>query len=665
MPISIHIPEHGSRLLETCRRRGCEAGFHEISASQSRPIVFYEEVVAGFVIHTSTDNTTVTPPDLVCLSVSTSGDKFLLANGGSDGAPNVSADENGHGADVYKTSLHTSMTCETEVEGHRTKVTIWTFEVPVGAPKHDMGGLVSFRARANDSQLHAPQKSEISFTNGAADHRAHPRLSENLFEGLSFRIALSSDHKFDFTREEPTLNKVTKPTTDVDDMNSILPTSDGTDAESALISIPLSLPLVLKLRSTKPGGRNDILLTTLSIEASNELLNLSTSQSDSLRCFVFIESIDAVFRSGTITNLGSMDFPRRCAIDDVLNITYKLVNNDYLDSQMKNATGNAQGTSRLLQLNLKLKIQKYDEISDDYVDISNDISTLWSPVLEFGYLAPPISNSLKTVANTSHFQTQLQFNSFSSVVKNNGAVPRKTVMVNNVVGVNRSRQSLLPPRVSSPALGRQAPSAGSSPLLPSGRSVGFQAKKPYKSMLALPKMTSGVTVNLSANTNTSLSGLLLTFKGSLSIELGSIVTWTLQAINQSGRPLNLCVTVENVRKKSSMYLQGNASSGVTSSNHSSSNMLVGGADESETGLQVYSKLQLFVQYNLLKVDKKGVLVLTNNVRLGSLEPNQVFETELQLIGIAKGIFNLEGLRVIDLVSGDGIDFGKLVEVFVM
>ena len=31
----------------------------------------------------------------------------------------------------------------------------------------------------------------------------------------------------------------------------------------------------------------------------------------------------------------------------------------------------------------------------------------------------------------------------------------------------------------------------------------------------------------------------------------------------------------------------------------------------------------------------------------------------------QGIFNLDGVKVFDMNSGDGIDFGKLVEVFVI
>jgi len=162
----------------------------------------------------------------------------------------------------------------------------------------------------------------------------------------------------------------------------------------------------------------------------------------------------------------------------------------------------------------------------------------------------------------------------------------------------------------------------------------------------------------------AFTGLFLTFKGDLSIELGKIVTWKIQAINQAGRTLNLSLIVKNPRRRHPIYLQNDSSSGAALGNVSSTNMVCPD-DSTDSSLHIYNKLQLYSQYNLLKLGRGGVVLLTNDVRLGPIEPNQVVETEIQLIGIAKGIFNLDGLRVVDLNNGDGIDFGRLVEVFVM
>lgn len=80
---------------------------------------------------------------------------------------------------------------------------------------------------------------------------------------------------------------------------------------------------------------------------------------------------------------------------------------------------------------------------------------------------------------------------------------------------------------------------------------------------------------------------------------------------------------------------------------------------------VYNKVQLFSLYHSLKLNTSGIIILNNDIRIGPLEPNSVFETSLNLIGISQGIFNLDGIKIFDTSSGDGLDFGKLVEVFVV
>ena len=96
---------------------------------------------------------------------------------------------------------------------------------------------------------------------------------------------------------------------------------------------------------------------------------------------------------------------------------------------------------------------------------------------------------------------------------------------------------------------------------------------------------------------------------------------------------------------------------------SASNML----EEANTLLKpmVYSKKELNALYDRNKPRNTGVFVLNNDLRFGPLEPNCVFETRLQLIGVHRGMYHLDGIKIFDVVSGEGLDFGKLVEVFVV
>ncbi|KAK7678640.1 hypothetical protein QCA50_018367 [Cerrena zonata] len=143
-------------------------------------------------------------------------------------------------------------------------------------------------------------------------------------------------------------------------------------------------------------------------------------------------------------------------------------------------------------------------------------------------------------------------------------------------------------------------------------SFNVNSKKLNKSLSS----TSSVTVNLTTNNNSTLAGLKLTFKGKLNVSLGEIITWKLQAINNSPNKLNLSLIVQN-------------------------------------------------PINFNPLDTNGIIILDNDVRIGPIDSHSVFETDIKLIGISKGIYNLDGIKIFDISSGDGIDFGKLVEVFVV
>lgn len=175
--------------------------------------------------------------------------------------------------------------------------------------------------------------------------------------------------------------------------------------------------------------------------------------------------------------------------------------------------------------------------------------------------------------------------------------------------------------------------------------------------------TSSVTVNLTMGNNSSLTGLRLTFVGKLDIKLGEVVNWKIQAINNSMSRLNLSLLVQNPINFNPVYSGTN----ITTNNFSSSNLLNNNGGIRNNDVIIYNRVQLYSLYNSLKVngDGEGILILNNDIRMGPLDPNAVFETEIQLIGVSKGIFNLDGVKVFDMNSGDGIDFGKLVEVFVI
>lgn len=393
--------------------------------------------------------------------------------------------------------------------------------------------------------------------------------------------------------------------------------------DSVQLELDLMHLFVLKLRSTKAGGRHDVLLTTLSIEASEETLLESEHRTDTYR--FRITAIDVSFRGGTVETIGADELPVECSLNDVFHKTYKIVSNDYLDKQMKH-TFDSLTAARPIGLAVRAQPLKLD--AGVFRPLGAEVVSLWTPFLDFGLTAPPISNSLRSASNQLHVQVQSHLHVQGLGIHRPGPRPGPSgrKLMRSRSPVSRTQLSFL-----------TAPKPA--------------AKKPYMSSPSLPAPASSVTVNLTTNTNSSLTGLNLTFCGSQSIELGKIANWRVQAINHTSSVLNLSLIVKNQINLHPMFLQSN-SSGQSATLSSDKEALF------------QSRQQLYNQYNRLKVDTGGVVVLTNDIRLGPIEVDSVFEADFEIIGISKGIYNLNGLKVFDVATGDGIDFGKLVEVFV-
>jgi hypothetical protein len=134
--------------------------------------------------------------------------------------------------------------------------------------------------------------------------------------------------------------------------------------------------------------------------------------------------------------------------------------------------------------------------------------------------------------------------------------------------------------------------------------------------------------------------------------LGELTTWRLQAINQLATTLHLLVLVQSPSAAASPPAT------YKPEYYSKTNLVAAQPI-------VYHPVHAQSLYNLLKVPKSRVIILDNDIRLGPLEPNSVYETELRLIGVARGVSNLDGIKVFDTNTGDGLDFGKLVELFVV
>ncbi|KAI5969163.1 hypothetical protein CANMA_001830 [Candida margitis] len=382
----------------------------------------------------------------------------------------------------------------------------------------------------------------------------------------------------------------------------------------AEISIPIRMALVIKMKSTKPAGRNGMLLVALTVERSEEMAAVKKSDADVL--YFNINSFELSSDNGIISPIHQL-FPSLMGFDDSINIVYKLDNNEQAGRE----------TSKQILITMNSTIQK--RVNDNYVNLSNPIRTNWRPYLDLGLIAPPINNALKTNNNTPHLQSQIS----NSV---NGLGIRQKAMLNTIY------------KMESPTFSNLNTN--------SSNNIGKRAKS------FVTRESSSVTVNLSTNVNSSLAGLRLTFIGRLDMKQGVVTQWKIQAINNSINRLNLSLLVQNPINFNPIY-----SSAASNNNFSSSNLLNNDSKQSNQDILIYNRAQLYSLYNTLKVntDADGVIILNNDIRIGPLEPQASFETSLNLIGNTKGIFSLDGIKIFDVASGDGLDFGKLIEVFVV
>lgn len=392
----------------------------------------------------------------------------------------------------------------------------------------------------------------------------------------------------------------------------------------AVFEAAMSPPLLLSLRTTNMGNsgtHGGCVFATLRVLAPRA----SSVAKENLHLNIL--SLTASAKGGKVVPMGNTTFPLRCAFDDVVHLTYRLDFPEFLaepGAELFNP-GNS------LSFKFIVQYQKFDH------PITPELPVRWSPSLDCG-----------------NPKTQL-----NPTPQNRKAVTTSTI-TNQSRSPNGFSGKIGPSGINSPN------GTVSSPSLSITKSAGVLKHKPYRSAALLPGTALTVTLNLAIPTTSILSGLRLSFTGKLSISLGEVAYWKLQVINTGTRDMNLHMSARKSRKNTQVYaLPNNSSVGALSIASNKSTKKEGKAVKFEDRYVTYSPIQLYNQYNSLKPVREGVVILTNDLRLGKLEAEEVFETEFQLVGFVKGVHTLEGLRIYDVHSGEGIEVGRLLEVFVI
>ncbi|KAK6198781.1 KRE11-like protein [Scheffersomyces amazonensis] len=672
MSLSIVIPHRVDRLSSLS---SIDKFLFHISSVKNRLLVFYEESITGYIIYKTKDKPRLTPVylDVTILPADAADNPYDSTYKSTVQIPTDDNSSNGNGDGNHNKLFNNYGVLSKTLQdkdivfsgiSNEDHYIIWKFEVPITYPKKKFSNpnlVLSCFLNEQDLELSdgiiTPLKSNETLQNYTPDE------DKNILSELNNQILINSlsDTKFSLSKKiiEPIsiqqsdeLSSTANPDLSMERTSDSIIINNGIrETHKATISIPVSPSLVIKLKSTKPAGRNNLLLATLNIEASDELSKTFT-QNELEHYYFKILNVSMDFKFGKVEEIKSqnLSFPIEFKVIDGVNLTYKLINNEYLDTETKSIdVNNNYQFTKPVGIKLTLQVQKYVPEINTMEVVSNIITTSWSPYLDFNIIAPPINNLLKTNTYYSQIQSQPQPQPVQTIPITKNSSTRKSAIMNSLY------------KLKSPS----GNNLYNSNMQLSNSNASLSSINSSKKKNLMGSAASSVTVNLTTNSNSSLSGLKLTFEGKLSIKLGEIINWKIQAINNSSNRLNLSLLVQDPIHFNPVY-----SSNTTSNNISSSNLInnINNANNTvnkNNEVIVYNKIQLYSLYNSLRINTSGVIILNNDVRIGPLDPNTVFETDIQFIGISKGIFNLDGVKIFDMNSGDGLDFGKLVEVFVV
>lgn len=401
------------------------------------------------------------------------------------------------------------------------------------------------------------------------------------------------------------------------------------EAVRASLRVPVLVSLGLKLRSAKPTRKGTDLLTSVTVEASDELCQTIKECGLDDSYFFCILNLDMPIRNGVASRILADDLtlPMRFDVNDVFSLTYRLTSNDLMIGAQSNP---------FKKVTIILKSQLMRRVNNKDIPISGEITTEWAPYVDFGIQPPPINSALKKYATGSQ-----SVNTLAPTSPRNSAITMR----------NKKQKNIQAGGYDSPRL---LPSASHSTPNFQGNGTGFHLKA--AKFMPMAPTSSSVTVNLATGNNSVISGLKISFMGKFNITLGDTVEWVVLATNTSNNIIDATLIISDVsefRNSSKLYNPPQVSSAIPK------------RSSEETTDSLYSRAQLNNAYQAEKTITSGVLVLDNDLRLGPLEPRQVCERTLRLAGITKGIFSLRGLKVIDTHRGSGVDFGKLVQVFVI
>lgn len=191
----------------------------------------------------------------------------------------------------------------------------------------------------------------------------------------------------------------------------------------------------------------------------------------------------------------------------------------------------------------------------------------------------------------------------------------------------------------------------STPLLVQSRTPSRSASSVMLSVHKRPgykyKSTSSTSMRSSSQV---MRGLTLSVSGKTQVKLSEAFKWKIQLINKSSTKMDLILYIQSSVKK--QYEKSLVPISAQNANSTK-----------DDPVPLYKNSQL-VRAFYHKFNKVGLVSLTNNLRM-NLEPGNLFETELQLVAIERGLFTLRDIKILDASTGDTFGCPRLLDVLVI
>lgn len=287
-------------------------------------------------------------------------------------------------------------------------------------------------------------------------------------------------------------------------------------------------------------------------------------------------------------------------------------------------------------------------VIDATVDGHKHIITKWTSNLDLTSHGLPNNYSTSNLGNNNVAGKRIQQQSLLPPVK------LAKLRSYNSLGLNQNIPKIQPPRstssgsISTNGLSSTPPNRTNSSLINGSSGLGG---KRYASM----KLKSGSNLSLSqlwtGNASQSFQrGLVITISGPTKVKLGEKFRWKIQLLNKSSEKMDLILYVQSSIKKE--YEKTVPPIPIQSTNNNKNDIV-----------PLFSNNQL-VRSFYYKFNRAGLVSLTNNLRV-SLEYGNLYECELELMSVERGMFNIYDFKVLDIASGDIFECNRLLDVMVV